>query len=271
MSLAYFPMYPGDFDADTAHLTLAEDGAYNRLLRLCWRTPGCSIPADREWIYRRMRATSTEDQAVVDSVLQEFFVVADGRASNARLSKEWLAANQAHERRVLAGSKGGRAKSLKTCAASPSNAKAKPKQPEPEPEIKSGGDDSARAREAGPSDQTDRERLLVAMGHDPSGITAAGRIVGNPGDMAEAARWTALGLTREQQAAVIAEVMTRKRDGPPISFSYFTAAMQRRAGELAKPPLQPTETRDTGETRNGRSSRGSEFLDAFIAGARSAS
>jgi uncharacterized protein YdaU (DUF1376 family) len=31
MSLPYFPMYPTDFEAKTSHLTLAEDGAYNRL------------------------------------------------------------------------------------------------------------------------------------------------------------------------------------------------------------------------------------------------
>ena len=134
MSLAYFPMYPDDFEADTAHLTLAEDGAYNRLLRLCWRTPGCSIPADRQWIYRRLRALSDDDRAVVDTVLDEFFVESDARFSNARLTKEWLAANEAHERRKNAGSKGGKNKSLKTKETGSSNAKAKPKQPEPEPE-----------------------------------------------------------------------------------------------------------------------------------------
>ena len=134
MSLAYFPMYPDDFEADTAHLTLAEDGAYNRLLRLCWRTPGCSLPADRAWIHRRMRAHSDADKAVVDTVLDEFFALRDGRLSNARLAKEWTAANEAHKRRVEAGARGGKAKALKTNDVGPSNAEAKPKQPEPEPE-----------------------------------------------------------------------------------------------------------------------------------------
>ena len=134
MSLAYFPMYPDDFEADTAHLTLSEDGAYNRLLRLCWRTPGCSIPADRQWIYRRLRALSDDDRAVIDTVLDEFFVEQEGRFSNARLMKEWLAANEAHDRRKKAGSKGGKNKALKTNETAPSNAQAKPKQPEPEPE-----------------------------------------------------------------------------------------------------------------------------------------
>lgn len=134
MSLAYFPLYPDDFEADTAHLSLAEDGAFNRLLRLCWRTPGCSVPADREWIYRRLRARTDDERAVVDVVIDEFFVTKNGRLSNARLTKEWLAANEAHERRKNAGSKGGRSKALKTKDQKPSNARAKLKQPEPEPE-----------------------------------------------------------------------------------------------------------------------------------------
>lgn len=133
MSLSYFPMYPDDFEADTAHLTFAEDGAYNRLLRLCWRTPGCSIPSDRAWIYRRMRAFSDDDKANVDVVLDEFFVTKGGRVSNARLMKEWLAASEAHEKRKNAGKKGGKAKSLKTNNSEPDNAVAMRKQPEPEP------------------------------------------------------------------------------------------------------------------------------------------
>ena len=134
MSLPYFPMFPTDFEAKTSHLTLAEDGAYNRLLRLTWMTPGCSIPADRTWVYRRMRAHTEADQAVIEAVISEFFDEADGRLSNARLTKEWLGANASHERRKNAGSKGGKAKALKTNETASSNATAMLKQPEPEPE-----------------------------------------------------------------------------------------------------------------------------------------
>lgn len=134
MSLAYFPLYPDDFEADTAHLTLCEDGAFNRLLRLCWRTPGCSVPSDRTWIYRRMRAHNEADQKVVETVIAEFFKDDGERLSNARLSKEWLAANEAHTRRKSAGAKGGKAKALKTNEMAPSNASPMLKQPEPEPE-----------------------------------------------------------------------------------------------------------------------------------------
>lgn len=134
MSLPYFPMYPSDFEAKTSHLTIAEDGAYNRLIRICWMTAGCSMPADEEWVMRRARAHSEQDRAAVLAILEEFFTVENGRYSNARLAREFSAANDAHERRKVAGSKGGKAKSLKINKTAPSKAVAKPKQPEPEPE-----------------------------------------------------------------------------------------------------------------------------------------
>jgi uncharacterized protein YdaU (DUF1376 family) len=148
VSLAYFPLYPDDFEADTAHLSLAEDGAFNRLLRLCWRTPGCSVPADRAWVYRRLRAHTEADQAIIETILTEFFREEDGRLSNARLTKEWLAANEAHTRRKSAGAKGGKAKALKTNDIAPSNATPMLKQPEPEPEPLSTTDKSVVSAQA---------------------------------------------------------------------------------------------------------------------------
>jgi uncharacterized protein YdaU (DUF1376 family) len=134
MSLPYFPMYPADFEAKTSHLTIAEDGAYNRLLRICWMTPGCTMPNDEAWIMRRVRAHTDEDKATVRSVLAEFFTVENGRYSNAKLMKVWLASNEAHEKRKNAGAKGGKSKAVKNNNNGSSNAVAMPKQPEPEPE-----------------------------------------------------------------------------------------------------------------------------------------
>lgn len=98
---------------------------------------------------------------------------------------------------------------------------------------------------------TPRERLLTAMGLT-SGITATGRMLGNPGDMAEAKRWAEMGLTLDQQRDVIRELMAKKRDGPPSSFRYFTEAMRRRAGELTAPPLQPIHSEHRKATQNER-------------------
>jgi uncharacterized protein YdaU (DUF1376 family) len=136
MSLPFFNFYPKDFEADTSHLTLEEDGAYNRLLRLCWMTPGCSIPDDDAWIARRMRVDSEAFERAVRPVLAEFFVRKGGRVSNPRLSKEHAKSDVAHQRRVSAGSAGGNAKARKNNENAPSNAKAMLKQPEPEPDKK---------------------------------------------------------------------------------------------------------------------------------------
>ena len=134
MSLPYFPLYPTDFEADTSHLTLAEDGAYNRLLRLMWMTPGCTLPDDDAWIMRRMRCDQATFDDVVSVVLAEFFTRKNGRISNARLAREFAKSDLAHKRRVSAGSKGGKAKALAEKEKKLSNAKAMLKQPEPEPE-----------------------------------------------------------------------------------------------------------------------------------------
>jgi len=152
MSLPYFPMFPSDFEAKTSHLTLAEDGAYNRLLRMCWMNPGCTIPADEAWIMRRLRAHSEQDQETVRTVLNEFFTVENGRYSNAKLMQIWLDSNEAHEKRKNAGAKGGKAKSLKNNNSVSSNAVAKPKQPEPEPKKeKELSNDSSKKADAFPT------------------------------------------------------------------------------------------------------------------------
>ncbi len=134
MSLPYFNLYPTDFEAKTSHLSLEEDGAYNRLLRLCWMMPGTSLPDDDAWIMRRMRVDQETFNRVVKVVLSEFFERRDGRVSNARMNREFEKSSTGHERRVLAGRAGGKAKALNTNNSSPSIAKAMPYQPEPEPE-----------------------------------------------------------------------------------------------------------------------------------------
>ena len=79
MSLPYLPLFIDDYEAATAHLTMLEDGAYNRLLRLCWRSPGCKLPNDDAWIMRKMRAVTEVEQAAVRSVLDEFFTTGRGK------------------------------------------------------------------------------------------------------------------------------------------------------------------------------------------------
>lgn len=251
MSIPYFPMYPDDFEADTAHLSLAEDGAYNRLLRLQWRSHGCKIPNDTAWVIRKMRAVSEADQAIVQAIIGEFFTRKGGKIFSARLLKEWVQACDAHEKRILAGSKGGKAKAQKSQEITHSNALPMLKQPEPEPEPyreekKEGGGGSASASEKPEIQQpTFRENLLAAIGVDPvSGMTGrGGSRIGTQADMIEAGRWiTDLGLTEAECLAEVADLIRSKRDGPPSKFTYFSAAMARlAAAKLAPPPEIPSQ------------------------------
>lgn len=87
--LPTLPLFVDDFEAATAHLTFEEDGAYNRLMRLCWRSPGCTIPDDVDWIRRRMRATVDEFDRVIAPILEEFFKRRNGRVFQKRLLEEY--------------------------------------------------------------------------------------------------------------------------------------------------------------------------------------
>lgn len=263
MSLAYFPFYPDRYEADTAHLTLLEDGAYNRLLRLCWRSPGCKMPDDKAWIHRQMRAGTPAEKAAVDRVLAEFFKRGKGKIWNAKLLEIHAQVSVAHLQKSEAGKRGAAAKALKKAETASSNAEATLKQPEPEPEPNKYGDgDDARDASG-----TVREMILEAIGVDPvSGLSGpSGRLLGTQADMAEVARWLDLpGLTVPLILQEVRAVMARKRDGPPASFRFFSRAMQRLSGDLSRPPLEPTTTRPTGGQHDRQ--RFDQTIDALAAG-----
>lgn len=136
MSIPYIPLYVADYEADTAHLSLEEDGAYLRLLRLCWRTPGCSVPDDPRWIMRKMRVSADDYYRVVEPLIDEFFTRGMGRVFSARLQREEERIKETSKKRSEAGLKGGRpAKSLKNNETTKSRAKAKQKHLKPELEL----------------------------------------------------------------------------------------------------------------------------------------
>lgn len=105
-------------------------------------------------------------------------------------------------------------------------------------------------------DQTDRERLLVAIGANPvSGqIGPNGRRLGTLADTEEAAKWTAMGLTLDQQCAAISErcAAMRKKNPhwTPGSFAYFTGAMADLAAARSAP--LPTGNAKTASDRDAK-------------------
>lgn len=108
MSIPYIPLFVAEFEADTLHLTAEQDGVFNRLLRLCWRTPGCSVPNDRAWIQPRLRLDDEAWERSVEPVIAEFFKIDKGRLFSSRLQREWERINATTAARRAAGRKGGR-------------------------------------------------------------------------------------------------------------------------------------------------------------------
>jgi uncharacterized protein YdaU (DUF1376 family) len=126
--LPSMPLFVSDFDADTSHLSFEEDGAYNRLLRLCWRTPGCSVPDDAEWITRRLRTDAATYARLIVPLIEEFFTRSKGRIWQKRQRQEYEYVTQLVEKRKAAGIKGGNAKALKSKDIDPSKASILPEQ-----------------------------------------------------------------------------------------------------------------------------------------------
>jgi uncharacterized protein YdaU (DUF1376 family) len=132
-SLPYLPLFVDDFEADTAHLSFVEDGIYNRILRLCWRSPKCRLPNDQDWVARKIRVVTEEERQAMAAVISEFFTARRGYIFSKRLSAEFERISASVERRKQAGKSGGLAKSMKTKGSGSSNARPMLKHPEPEP------------------------------------------------------------------------------------------------------------------------------------------
>lgn len=164
----YIPLYVDDYEAATAHLTAEEDGVYMRLLRLAWRTPGCSLPTDHAALARKIRLSQEDFQRVAVPVLGEFFRVSRGRYVQRRLRDEYENISRKKSARVAAGKKGGDAKARKTHEKSASIASVLPAHarafPEPEPYIVE-DKSSTPADPVGAKAWTDAVQLLTARGN----------------------------------------------------------------------------------------------------------
>ena len=120
--LPILPLWVTKYEGKTAHLSLEEDGAFMRLLRLAWKTPGCRIPDDRTWIRRMMRVDEDAMTRIVMPILKEFFVLQHSYWISPRLHYEFERALTKKGERAAAGAKGGKAKALKSLGEEPSKA-----------------------------------------------------------------------------------------------------------------------------------------------------
>lgn len=83
----FFKFHLGDYYKKASHLSMLEDGAYRRLIDAVYLREG-PLPADKEQIFRLVKAFSKQEKAAVLSVLGEFFVFTDAGYTNARCDEE---------------------------------------------------------------------------------------------------------------------------------------------------------------------------------------
>src|SRR5690348_11040498 len=105
----YYERYCGDYQRDTAHLSLAEHGAYTMLLDTYFSVEK-PLPSDLASLYRVCRAMTRLEQQAVKAVADQFFPVSelDGLRHNARADREIAKARPKIEAARINGRKGGR-------------------------------------------------------------------------------------------------------------------------------------------------------------------
>jgi len=72
----FFPLHIGDYVTKAGHLSLLEDGAYNRLLRIYYDKEK-PLPVDLATVQRLAGARGKDEKAAIERVLYEFFRLCD--------------------------------------------------------------------------------------------------------------------------------------------------------------------------------------------------
>lgn len=105
----YYERYCGDYQRDTAHLSLAEHGAYTMLLDTYFSVEK-PLPEELSSLYRVCRAMTRLEQHAVKVVADQFFPVSemDGLRHNHRADREIAKARPKIEAARINGRKGGR-------------------------------------------------------------------------------------------------------------------------------------------------------------------
>lgn len=119
----FYKRYVGDIQRDTGHLSLAEFGAYDRLLDHYYATE-MPLPADIDACCRIARAMTAPERKAVESILKQYFTLTEAGYTQKRTEKEIADAKPAMVSARLNGQKGGRPK--KTQNTNPNETQEKP-------------------------------------------------------------------------------------------------------------------------------------------------
>ena len=220
-----FPCRVEQFLDDSIPLSLEQIGAYALLQVHLWRRGG-SLP-DRDRVLAALCKVSTRRwRESIRPHLEPLFRVRDGEWRHMTVSRDLKSREELSHTRARAAKT--RCQKTATCGASAQ----RPEDHDDRQEAAPDAIDRARSETSKPVSEEDRrKKLLEAVGADPkSGLIGPnGKRVGSKADMTEAAKWSAWGLSLDEQVAVIRHAMNRRTGPPPYSFRYFTNSMEETA------------------------------------------
>lgn len=286
------PIWVDAFLRDTLDLEADEFGAYHLILYAMWSREACNMPDDDRKLARVSRCSTKLWKSRIRPTLEPFFNVGGGLWTNTRLSKEAAKtekflkgqsdrkAGSGNESDTCAGTQAAQPQETETTVNSANplennnpvstvDATVEPsgEQPTQDTKIPSVMIDDDSAGEG----LTFRERIMVAAGHDASGITANGKIVGGRVEFTEfdKAR-TDLGLSEQEAVEVVTEIAARKRDGPAKSLRYFTDPLRQYAGAKNAPAvtaIAPTQLNAIEGGHNGKRPHDPDRIQRIVAAA----
>ena len=202
---------------ETTHLTLAEDGAYRRLIDNYWTSGG---PIFERNIPTILGVSRTIFERKFKNKLERFFYVLDGEWFHKRVDREIHHFDLKRKKREQAGRMGGIASSNARGIAQANgraNGQAKSNQPEPLPENKKERDNlpAFTPNPAGHAELVDF-RVAVVQAFETVGRSAP--------DTNHVAIWLARGRKPEICLAVIRNVLA-KNPKKPMALAYFDRAI----------------------------------------------
>jgi uncharacterized protein YdaU (DUF1376 family) len=263
----YYEHHIGDYAEATAHLSFVEDAAYSRLIRKYYAQEK-PLPADLKAVQRLVGARTKEEKEAVDSVLQEFFILADDGWHNKRCDAE-VARYQEKQRKAKASAE---ARWSKTNSQTERNANAMRTHAKEDANASGEKDaDAMRTHSEGNAHQTPSTRHQspdTSQNHRTASDDSTGVGAGaSPGEISKAMRAGGVqsqpadpriialsqqGVTVETVQAACAEAKAAKPN-ESIGVGYVVAIIQRWAKEAASiqaagaqaPTDKPKQAQDT--------------------------
>lgn len=100
----YFDLHISDYQRKTAHLSLAEHGAYFLMLQATYASER-PLSTDKKVLYRLLRAESKQEKAAIDSVVRQFWDTTPDGLINKRATEKiveyrtWVEQQRANAKR----------------------------------------------------------------------------------------------------------------------------------------------------------------------------